>query len=172
MSDLLMDRFAVLSDDERYRYQLLREWGDGPTVAWIMLNPSTADAYEDDATIRKVVGFSKRWGYEAVHVVNLFALRSTDPKALVGDDDPVGPQNDLWLAGAMFAPLVVVAWGSTGDYATRYFRRQRVRELAEKMNRPLHCLGVTKSGDPRHPLYVKYETPLVEWSLRTVMEKQ
>jgi len=159
-----VERFAIHSDDGRYRYQLTREWGDGPVVSWIMLNPSTADAYEDDPTIRKVVGFSKRWGYDGVHVANLFAFRSTDPKALSLADDPVGPQNDLYVAGSMFAPLVVVAWGSTGDYATRYFRRRRVRELAEKMNRSLHCLGVTKSGDPRHPLYVSYETPLQVWA--------
>jgi len=159
-----MERFAILSDDARYRYQLQRVWDDSlPAVSWVMLNPSIADAYEDDPTIRRVVGFSQRWGYGEAHIVNLFALRSTDPKALADNDDPVGPQNDLYLGGAMFSPLVVCAWGSTGDYATRYFRRQRVRELAVKFNRSLHCLGVTKSGDPRHPLYLKYESPLSVW---------
>lgn len=163
MSVAEIERFAILSDDGRYRYQLLRDWGDGPVVAWIMFNPSIADGKQDDPTIRRVVGFTERWGYEAAHIVNLFALRSTNPKALVEDDDPVGPQNDLYLAGAMFAPLVVCAWGSTGDYATRYFRRQRVRELAQKMNRDLHCLGMTKLGDPRHPLYLPYSAELQVW---------
>jgi hypothetical protein len=159
-----IERYAILSADGRYRYQLARQWGDGPVVSWIMLNPSTADAYEDDPTIRRVIGFSKQWGYDEAHVVNLFALRSTDPKALAEHGDPVGPQNDLYLGGAMFASLVVVAWGSTGDYATRYFRRQRLLEIAAKFDRPLHCLGVTKSGDPRHPLYVKYATELQIWA--------
>lgn len=158
-----MERTAALSDDEVYRYSLVRTWDEGETATWIMLNPSTADALVDDPTIRKVVGFSQRWGFGSALVVNLFAYRATDPKQLPKVDDPIGPDNNVYLFGAMFAPLVVVAWGSTGDYASKYFRRQKVREIADKIGTPLRCLGVTKSGDPRHPLYVPYSTELTGW---------
>ena len=89
-----MKKHAVISQDNKYRYQLSRIWdNEKPTVLFIMLNPSTADADADDPTIRRVVNFAKSWGYGGVFVGNLYAFRSTDPKGLKHTEDPVGEEN-------------------------------------------------------------------------------
>ncbi|HEX5426516.1 MAG TPA: DUF1643 domain-containing protein [Candidatus Acidoferrales bacterium] len=153
---------AVISECGRYRYSLTRRWGDGNCVTWLMLNPSTADANIDDATIRKCIGFSKRWGYARMIVVNLFGLRSTDPRALAKSDDPVGPQNDWYLHEAfMEGHEVICAWGCTQHLTTGPLRL-RIGMVLSKI--PTHhskmCLGRRKDGAPRHPLMLPYSTPL------------
>lgn len=124
-----------------------------------MLNPSTADGSVDDPTIRRCISFAKVWGFEALRVVNLFALRSTNPQALLTASDPVGPDNQVYLDKAFAeCSLVVAAWGAhaaakrRGDALIRQFPECRV-------------LGKTKSGAPRHPLYLpKQLNPLrIEW---------
>src|SRR5580765_5070589 len=105
---------ATISPDGKYRYLLSREYEDGMfgTVLFVMLNPSTADATKDDATIRRCVGFTKRWGYSTLEVVNLFAFRATHPRDLWKADDPVGPDNDVTISDAVRrAQLIVAAWG-------------------------------------------------------------
>ena len=108
---------AVISDCERYRYRLDRSWGSGPRVCWVMLNPSTADAEHDDATLRKITAYTKRWGYGSLVVVNLFAWRSKDPKALPLADDrgwarAIGPDTDKHIEAAVReSDLVVCGWG-------------------------------------------------------------
>lgn len=152
---------AVMSECGIYRYELRRTWGheEGPLVCWVMLNPSTADADVDDPTIRRCVGFSQRWGCERLVVVNLFALRATDPKALMRFPDPVGPENDDAIAAAADeAERVVVAWGAHGTYRNR--AAEVTNRLAGIHNMRLHCLGQTKQGAPRHPLYVRGDQSL------------
>lgn len=145
---------AILSDDGLYRYWLERRWGDGAAVTFVMLNPSTADATQDDPTIRRCIGYAKAWGYNSLVVVNLYALRSTDPKGLWTADDPVGPDNNNWIqlaaCGAYIsnAPLVA-AWGANA----KPNRVADVRSLS-RMDR-LSALGLTKAGQPKHPLYLK-----------------
>jgi hypothetical protein len=146
---------AVLSDDGRYRYELRRRWGDRPgTIAWIMLNPSTADASQNDPTIRRCIGFTAAWGYDSLCVVNLFALRATDPRELTKASDPIGPDNDDWLyrrSGTIGVPAVIAAWGA------RSLARDRARSLIERGVLPRHglsCVGATKDGHPAHPLFV------------------
>jgi hypothetical protein len=113
--DLTEDSGAELSPCRRYRYRLWRRWSDGPVVNFVMLNPSTADAEQDDPTVRRCVGFAKSWGAGGLVVTNLYALRSTDPKALWTADDPVGPENAFHLgSGALGADTVVCAWGAEG----------------------------------------------------------
>lgn len=149
-----MKKGARLSACGRYRYWLSREWDATRAVlVWVMLNPSTADAEHDDATIRKVIGFAKAWGYGSVLVVNLFAYRSTEPEGLRKVADPIGPDNDALLAalGAR-RPHVICAWGTNADPA----RALVVRRYFEGAT--LQCLGKTKDGQPRHPLYVPYVT--------------
>jgi hypothetical protein len=114
-----------------------------------MLNPSTADASQDDPTIRRCIGFSKSWGYGGLAVANLFALRSSNPAILDDASDPVGPLNDDILSRLVEeADMVVAAWGS---HRVAKDRARQIRPILGEAR----CLGVTRSGDPRHPLYVR-----------------
>jgi hypothetical protein len=153
-----IERSAVLSDDGRYRYRLDRWWGTGPRLVWVMLNPSTADADVDDPTIRRCVAFARRDGYTGITVVNLCAWRATDPQDLVTArserEDIHGPDNDRHLA-ELVAPDSVAAWGATG--------MGLVAAAALHRFPPLRCLGVTKAGWPRHPLYVPSDAAFVPW---------
>ena len=150
-----MNGWALFDDSGRYRYRLGRRWADGgPAIAFVMLNPSTADAERDDPTIRRCAGFARAWGFAGMEVVNLFALRATDPARLRRARDPVGPGNDRHIAAAAGgADVVLLAWGNCG--ALRGRDRQVVALLAGL--RPA-CLGVTQSGQPRHPLYLPRAT--------------
>jgi hypothetical protein len=155
--------WARLSTDRRYRYWLGRRWSDRPAATFVMLNPSTADDVRDDPTIRRCHRFAASWGYGALHVVNLYALRATNPRELWTVADPVGPQADHWLrvaaryARTHDAPLVA-AWGV-------HARTDRVNQVLggiEGMDRLL-ALGTTTSGAPRHPLYLPKTAQLAPW---------
>lgn len=167
MPDLLLqadvaDRWAVLSDDGRYRYALGRRWGTpladgGRRAVWVMLNPSTADAYVDDPTIRRCIGFSRGWGYDELVVVNLYAYRATDPAELGRAGDPFGPVNAEHIDAALAdASVVIAAWGAHPWAST-------VADATLAHHRPLHCVGTTKAGHPRHPLYVRGDQALEVW---------
>jgi hypothetical protein len=147
---------ATLSADRAYRYLLTRRWGDGPAMCWIMLNPSTADASEDDPTIRRCIGFARREGCEAIQVVNLFALRAADPGELLASPDPIGPGGDGFLLARPLAACTVAAWGARGSL---HGRSAKVTAMLAGVR--LLCLGVTSSGEPKHPLYVRADVPLV-----------
>ncbi|MEM1183680.1 MAG: DUF1643 domain-containing protein [Planctomycetota bacterium] len=151
----LQARGATISDCARYRYSLWRRWADGPSLVFIGLNPSTADADLDDPTIRRCVGFAKRDGYGGLHMLNLYAFRSTDPKRVVEAEDAVGPDNDAALREGTDAADVVASWGAI-HWST--IRATRVLSMIDPKN--LWCLGRTKHGHPRHPLYVKADRPL------------
>jgi hypothetical protein len=140
---------ASFSRNRRYRYSLQREWGEGPRIAWVLLNPSTADARYDDPTIRRCLGFSQRWGFGALEVVNLFALRATRPEELRRAEAPVGALNDRALRRALArADAVVAAWGNHGAWLGRS------REVRPRLPRNALALGVTGQGEPAHPLYL------------------
>ncbi len=166
--DEIDERSARLSRCGTYRYLLTRRWAEGPALRWVMLNPSTADAAVDDPTIRRVVRFSRDAGYSAAVVANLYALRATDPGELDQHPDPLGPDNlgtlaQLVRAARVDAPRadaapIVVAWGANAPRA----RAERVLEH-ELAGADLRCLGVTKAGQPRHPLYVRADQPLVPY---------
>src|SRR5262249_9470711 len=158
---------AILSPCGKYRYLLTREMGPEEKVAtFIMLNPSTADATTDDQTIRKCIGLAKKWRCGKLDVVNLFALRSTDPKALRQADDPIGPENMRWIACALKISKgpIVCAWGTHGAYLDQDLA---VLELLDHWKISRLALGVTKDGHPRHPLYVPYAAPLLPFKRRT-----
>ena len=148
---------ATFSPDRLYRYTLWREWGDGPPFVVIGLNPSTADESQDDPTIRRCVGFAKREGCGRLVMLNLFALRSTDPAALLQSTAPVGPENDDTLLRETREPnaIVVAAWGAHKTTGWRAI------DVLTKLMVPLWCFGRTASGAPRHPLYVKADAPLL-----------
>lgn len=135
-----------------YRYSLWRIWNHGPWVTFVMLNPSTADAEVNDATIRRCVCFAQRWGYGALEVVNLFALRTPYPQTLRVVEDPVGAECDAHILTAVArADQVVLGWGNWGKL---YHRDRAVLDLLTPYSN-IYCLGLNQSGQPRHPLYLK-----------------
>lgn len=162
---LFPGKSAEISPCRRYRYRLSRSWGMGPRVAWLMFNPSTADAFDDDHTIRKCVGFAKLWGFEGIDVINLFALRSTKPDALLEAVDPIGEDHMKHFAAVLRdASLLVCAWGCESTLAKMKRRGWRQTDLvgcigAWRVNLPVECLGKSKSGNPYHPLMLAYDTP-------------
>ena len=159
--ELLSERGASLSECARYRHSLWRRWdAERPSLGFIMLNPSVADSTIDDPTIRRCIGFAKREGYGGIRVANLFDLRSTDPKNLLTADDPIGPEPDPFIHLAGSCTAFVAAWGAVAKPL-----RWRAKEVAEVFGawRTLLCLGTTKDGSPRHPLYVRGDAPLVVW---------
>lgn len=174
IDDYSLDRtgWARFSDDRRMRYRLARSLTDTPIVVrdsivecargvtFLMLNPSTADAFETDPTIRRCMGFAHAWGADVLQVVNLFALRATDPRDLYepGADIGDGHLNDGELmAACLDVSRVVGAWGAHGSL------RDRGRNVLAKLKRfnvKLEHLGLTKRGHPKHPLYLKASTEL------------
>lgn len=151
------DRSAVISPCGAYRYRLGRRWGEGPSVLWICLNPSTADATRDDPTLRRLIGFSRAWGYGGLRLGNLFALRSTDPHELYRAPDPIGPDNDDHLrAMAGGVSLIVAAWGNHGIVRGR-------GRVVRSMFPGMKVLGLTKIGEPRHPLYAAGDLTPIDW---------
>ena len=183
----MSERKTIFSPDRVYRYTLWREWDNGDLYTpkqitrafeyamFIGLNPSTADETKDDPTIRKCIGFAKRWGYGALCMTNLFAFRATQPKDMKRNPCPIGEgsfcafevateksitqcfrwKTDAYLfALARQAGVVVAAWGVNGTHLNR---DKEVRGLIPS----LRCLRKTKDGHPEHPLYIPYEvTPI------------
>lgn len=151
----------------RYRWRLDREIADeGPAVALVGVNPSTAGAIDNDQTIRKDLGFAKLHGWRRIIKVNKCAFRATDVRELAKAVDPIGPENDKWLAEAFDeADLILPCWGPLAKLP-KYLRRRwlEVLRLAERSGKPIMCLGVSNDGQPRHTLMLPYETPLVPWS--------
>lgn len=150
---------ALISSCGQYRYWLTREWDEGSfSLPIIMLNPSTADASEDDPTIRRCIAFAKREGFGGVRVMNLFAFRSPSPVAMKASADPIGPESFRHFE-TLFAHVasntehpVLCAWGSHGGHMGR---DAAIIKEARYFGARLVCLGTTKDGHPRHPLYVK-----------------
>ena len=148
---------AVLSECLSYRYILSRRMGESSrVVAFIGLNPSTADATRDDPTIRRCIGFAKRWDAGLLLMVNLFALRSTNPDALKTHFEPIGPENDDWIDRAVsMSDIAVAAWGNNGALLGR------ATTVRRRFDGRLKALVLTKAGMPKHPLYVRADTTVI-----------
>ena len=149
---------AILSPCGRYRYLLQR--GEGRLLPFVMLNPSTADAEQDDPTIRRCMGFAAREGYDGIEVGNVYAWRATDPRELRSSSNPFGDNVNVLIGLSARAASndtpIVCAWGTNviGDHAARTI------ELLRHAGARLVCLGKTKAGHPKHPLYLAANTPL------------
>lgn len=161
-----MRRTAHIDGD--YRYSLNRHWGEDEAstniLHLLMLNPSTADGLEDDPTIRRCIGFARGLGYDGLKVVNLFALRSTDPRGLRPHEDPIGPRNDEILTACMDflgGSYMVAAWGAE-PFAVE--RARKVHEMAAARNVSLKTWKRTKDGHPWHPLYLPRDAALMDWT--------
>lgn len=169
----MIERSAYIEGD--FRYELRRVWDPGlfgcgdSTVAWIMLNPSTADGEEDDATIRKITGYSKRWGYSGLVVVNLFAYRATKPLDLIRQSyrgDVIGRRNDEFIRSAVAeADEVICGWGNNADKV--HGGDERVSHVAWLIGGATavlpKALKVTKVGQPQHPLYLRGDSERRIW---------
>lgn len=188
-----IDKGATISACGRYRYRLWREWrlwpepakwhwwteedgtpvvdgagkqlGEPLSCIFIMLNPSTADGAEDDPTIRRCVGYARRWGYDRIDVLNLFAHRATDPRALLAlndADDPVGPDNKRAFERVLYSgrPVgpIICAWGAHGAHLG-----QDETALGWLVEHERFALGLTKDGHPKHPLYLKSDAAPVPY---------
>jgi hypothetical protein len=163
-----IQRDAVLSPDGIYRYRLSRWWGPGPRLAFLMFNPSTADALVDDATIRKCMGFAQRWAFDGIEVVNLFAIRSREPENVLLTPDPLGPEYWTYLFGALeLCTTVVAAWGCESTLKKLTARPHLASHIPEVLKwmrtevpspPTIYCFGYTQGGTPRHPLMLPYKT--------------
>ena len=154
---------ATFDPSGAYRFRLSRTWEpDAPVVAFVMLNPSTADAHRLDPTVRRCVGFARSWGFGGLEVVNLFAYRATDPAELLRCPEPVGPGNDRAVLDAVAgSDLVVAAWGNRGGHRGR---GEAVTALLDRRGVATVALGRTNLGEPRHPLYVRADVRPVPWT--------
>jgi len=158
---------AIISECGRYRYELRRSvQRHGFKACVIMVNPSTADAEIDDATIRKIKGFAKGFQWSEFIVVNLFAYRATDVNELRSVSDPIGELNNLYTIDAMMrSDIVMVAWGASAKLPTHLRKRyQFIVDSLAAMNKPAYCLGVCADGHPKHPLMIGYATQLERWN--------
>jgi hypothetical protein len=155
-------RSAEFDATGQYRYRLGRRWDpQRPAITFVMLNPSRADHRQEDPTLRRCLGLAQGWGYGALTVVNLFAHCSSQPQALQRVPDPVGPENDRFLLAACTdTPTLVLAWGNSGSL---YGRDRAVFHRLEPYRDRCYCLGRNQTGQPRHPLYVRRQTPLLPW---------
>jgi hypothetical protein len=153
---------ASYSDDGMYRWWFSRRWALGPTVCWVGLHPGTGDADGTPRpTLARMTAWSRRWGFGALIVVNLFAYRTTDPKLLKRASragiDVVGRRTDASIQAAIVeAERTVAAWGSHGRF------RGRGREVSATIPYAT-CLGTTRTGEPRHPLFVRNDAELLPY---------
>jgi hypothetical protein len=153
-----------------YRYTLTRNWSEGPCIGWLLFNPSVATAELNDHTIRKTIGFSKRWGFGRLIILNLYAVRNTDPRAVTRMGvSAIGPMNDYWILKSIGqASELVCAWGCA-QHAPEIDSRidYLLTSIRDKFpDAPMRCLGYRKDGHPRHPLMIGYDTERVEFEAR------
>ena len=162
-----VNSWCLFSADRAYRYYLtrrLREDGKGSRVC-IGLNPSTADETKDDPTVRRLAMRAYDDGFRSITMLNLFAYRATDPRKMLSHADPVGQRNDSVIIGmAASADSIVICWGSHGSYGSR---SGEVLHILKRHRHNISHFGLTKSGEPRHPVRMAKNTPLVKWEYPT-----
>ena len=148
-----MKSYAVFSDCEKYRYILERVWDEKKgRIMFIGLNPSTATELKNDPTVNRMMNFAKSWNYGGFVVGNIFSFRATFPSDLKKSKDPIGKETDKFLfESALKANKVVACWGNHAEFLQRGIE---VRKLIEKME----CFGLTKHGEPKHPLYLRSDS--------------
>ena len=153
-----MKSSALFSECRTYRYALWRVWDESlDSIVFIGLNPSTADESHNDPTISRCINFARKWGYGGLCMANLFAYRATQPRIMMLADDPIGPENDQILFDLVSkAHVVIAAWGNHGSFMGR-------SEQISKSIHNLKCLGINKSGEPSHPLYLNESTNLISY---------
>lgn len=156
----MIHKDADFSSDRIHRYSLSRFWiSSKPKVAFVGLNPSTADENIDDPTVRRCIRFADSWGFGGMYMLNIFAFRATDPKEMKAAADPVGFLNNEFLERiSSECEITVAAWGTHGNF------KGRDQEVLPLLNN-LHYLAKTKHGFPKHPLYLKKSLQPIKWNL-------
>lgn len=154
---------AIFSIDKVHRYSLTRVWSPGGKMAvFIGLNPSTADEVENDPTVRRCINYAKAWGCDGLYMLNIFAFRGTDPKDMKVANNPIGLENDFWLLErCKGAEVIIAAWGVHGEHQDR---GKNVMKLLDDLD--VKCLGTTKEGHPRHPLYLRKDLQPTDYNGR------
>lgn len=158
------DRYgtALMDAGRTYRYALTRRWSDGPTTAFIVLNPTAADAGSDDAAVLRCCAIAQHLGSGQLLLLSLFAARTTQPQSLRNMPDPVGADNDAVIAASLAPGVfdlaqVVAGWGNTGRLQHRDLH---VDGLVRRLGVDPVCLGMTNDVTPRHPLRLAPSTPV------------
>lgn len=149
---------AVFSTCEKYRYKLWRKWGRGPTLFFILMNPSTADEIKNDPTIERQCRRAKMLGFGGLVILNCGAIRETDSRKAWADPEPIGPANLETIQKEIEgnpSGMFIAGWGAP---ARRVGADRPIIDLFERVGFPLYCLGVNSDGSPKHPLYVSYQT--------------
>ena len=163
-----VNSYCSFSPDRRYRFWLIRSFrgiGCGRRRACIGLNPSTADETKDDRTVRRLAEWAYRDGFDEFQMLNLFAYRATNPADMMAHSEPIGWRTDMAIFFAMWrAEQIVLCWGNHGSHLGR---SAQVLEMLRPHAHKLYRFGLTKSGEPRHPLYLPRNTPLVKWEYVT-----
>lgn len=167
-----MQGSAIISEDGRYRYLLTRQWDmSKPTMTFVMLNPSTADATREDATTRNCIAIARQNGCGAILLVNLFAVRSKDPTQVNTFKNPIGGKqaDDMIRFAASRADKIVVAWGNNGPVINKQ-RIGDVLRLLRNWHGQLHTLGLTAAGEPTHPRFINTATPLSPFNAQAYLK--
>ncbi|MDD5475481.1 MAG: DUF1643 domain-containing protein [Syntrophales bacterium] len=164
MNDLNTISGAIFSDPyHHYRHALWRKWNSGkPYLLFVGLNPSTATEVTDDPTIRRVVRFARDNGYGGIYVGNLFSIVSSDPSVLIDRSKTAGllyePGDTVLIQIRDKCAATLVGWGTFGEKCGK-----RPADVLSLVGKPVYCLGKTKSGEPKHPLYLRADTPFIEY---------
>jgi len=150
---------AGISPDKLYRYWLFRRIGPNLLpILFVGLNPSTADAFYNDRTITRCMGFAYRAGLDLMYMGNIYAYRATRPEDMFKAGDPVGPRNEATLMRlARKAVMVVAAWGANPITGKAVTIRDKILSLPN-----VYCLGRNKDGSPKHPLYIPADTSFIK----------
>lgn len=158
---------AVYSDCENYRYSLTRVWDPaGQRVMFVMLNPSTATEVQNDPTIERCERRARALGFGGFRATNIFACRVTDPREMRRLEAPEGPDNmAAILEGLAWADMVICAWGTHGAHRGQGVR---VEAALRASGKPLHHLGLSKAGHPKHPLYIAYSQQPQPWLIGAI----
>lgn len=164
---LFLRKSAIISPCGLFRYEYRREWDESlPPYVLGALNPSTADHEIEDATTTRTCRRAEANGCGSVILWNLGAGRATDPSVWKAMADPIGPENDAHIRRILTecrdrGGIAVAGWGAHGSFMSR---DRAVLKIAREVGVTLQCLGTTKDGQPRHPLYISNAQPLVDWS--------
>lgn len=164
---LFSETGATFSDCENYRYQLWRKWDNDGYCNFVLLNPSTADEKISDPTVTRCETRARAMGFGGLIVTNIFAFRATDPKVMIAQEDPIGPDNDeAILEAAGRSKIIILGYGEHGELLGR--GRQVCQMLLDLHRDKLHALDLNKSGHPKHPLYVDYSQQPIPFSYGAV----